>query len=155
MKKTLLFLTLSLVFSHFSTAQDFTSSLYDTYDRYKEPTLDKRRIKHSQIIPLVNKLRANPKFEVNKIGESIEGRDLHLISFGKGGTDIFLWSQMHGDESTATMALLDLFNFFNSNDDQFNELRKMILDKLELHFIPMLNPDGAERFTRRKSKFYW
>jgi hypothetical protein len=114
MKKTLLFLTLSLIYAFSSMAQDFTSSLYETYDRYKEPTLDKRRIKHSQIVPLVNKLRANPKFEVNKIGESIEGRDLHLISFGKGGTDIFLWSQMHGDEPTATQAIFDIMNFFDS-----------------------------------------
>jgi len=149
MKKTLLFLTLSLVFSHFSTAQDFTSSLYDTYDRYKEPTLDKRRIKHSQIIPLVNKLRANPKFEVNKIGESIEGRDLHLISFGKGGTDIFLWSQMHGDEPTATQAIFDIMNFFDS--EGFREEKQAILANTRLHFLPMLNPDGAEVFQRRNA----
>jgi hypothetical protein len=29
----------------------------------------------------------------------------------------------------------------------------MILDNFELHFIPMLNPDGAERFTRRNALF--
>ncbi len=55
---------------------------------------------------------------------------------------------MHGDESTATMALLDIFNFLSA-DDNFNKLRKQILSELTIYFIPMLNPDGAEKFKRR------
>ena len=31
---------------------DFTSNLYETYDSYKEKSLDKRRIKHGDIQPL-------------------------------------------------------------------------------------------------------
>lgn len=128
-------------------AQDFTESLYDSYNAYKEPSLEKRRIKYSHLQPLMEALRANPKFEVNKVGESIEGRDLNLISFGKGGTDIFLWSQMHGDEPTATQAIFDIFNFFDSDD--FGKEKKIILANTKLHFLPMLNPDGAERYQRR------
>jgi hypothetical protein len=132
------------------TAQtDLTSQLYETYEKYKESSLNKRRIKHSQIQPLIDTFRNNPKFEVNKVGESIEGRDLTLISIGEGDTNIFLWSQMHGDEPTATQAIFDILNFLDSDD--FKEEKQVILKNLKLHFLPMLNPDGAEVFQRRNA----
>ena len=57
---------------------------------------------------------------------------------------------MHGDEPTATAALLDIFNFLSANDS-FDSLRKSILQNLEIHFIPMLNPDGAARYQRENA----
>jgi hypothetical protein len=56
---------------------------------------------------------------------------------------------MHGDEATATMALFDIFNFLTASGDEFDSLRQTILTNTTLYFIPMLNPDGAERFQRR------
>ncbi len=149
MKKIVLVFILSLVHSLSLSAQDFTESLYSTYANYKEPSLDKRRIKYAQLTPLIDQLRTNSKFTVKKVGESIEGRDLNLISLGKGGTPIFLWSQMHGDEPTATQAIFDILNFFDSND--FQKERKIILANTQLHFLPMVNPDGAEVFQRRNA----
>lgn len=131
----------------FSQNTNFTSNLYETYDSYKEPSLVNRRIKYKNIHPLINKLKQDPKYTVKKVGESIEGRDLNLISIGTGKINVFLWSQMHGDEPTATQAIFDVFNFINSDD--FSEEKKDILSNLTLHFLPMLNPDGAEKFTRR------
>jgi len=130
-------------------AQELTEELYESYDAYKERTLEHRRIKYVQLEPLIAGYDANPKFEVNKVGESIEGKDLNLISIGSGTTNIFLWSQMHGDESTATQAIFDILNFLNSSD--FESEKELILSKLKLHFLPMLNPDGAERFQRRNA----
>ncbi|WP_343486315.1 M14 family zinc carboxypeptidase [Allomuricauda sp. d1] len=128
---------------------DLTSQLYETYEKFKEPSLEKRRIKYNQIQPLIDNFRNNPKFEVQKVGESIESRDLNLISIGEGETNIFLWSQMHGDEPTATMATFDILNFLDSED--FSAEKEIILSKLKLHFLPMLNPDGAEVYQRRNS----
>jgi hypothetical protein len=52
---------------------------------------------------------------------------------------------MHGNESTGTKALFDLFNcFLNANENQFST----ILKECTLVFIPMLNPDGALAYTR-------
>ncbi len=131
-------------------AQDaLTSQLYETYEEYKEPSIGKRRIKHADIQPLIQKFKNNPKFEVQKVGESIQGRDLHLISIGSGERNIFLWSQMHGDEPTATQAIFDILNFLDA--PEFKEEKEAILSKLKLHFLPMLNPDGAEVFTRRNA----
>jgi hypothetical protein len=56
---------------------------------------------------------------------------------------------MHGDEATATMALFDIFNFFQNKNDGFDALRTKILENCTLYYVPMLNPDGAERFQRR------
>ncbi|WP_228237275.1 M14 family zinc carboxypeptidase [Allomuricauda sp. M10] len=147
--KKLLPLAISLI-SLSLTAQDaLTSKLYETYEKYKEPSLGKRRIKHADLKPLIDQIKSNPKFEVQKVGESIEGRDLNLISIGTGSENIFLWSQMHGDEPTATQAIFDIFHFLDSPD--FEEEKAVILSKLKLHFLPMLNPDGAEVFTRRNA----
>ena len=129
--------------------KDLTTDLYDTYDAYKEPTLDKRRVKHHEIQPLINKLTHDPSFTVTKVGESIEGRDLKLISIGTGKTHVLLWSQMHGNEPTATQSIFDIFNFLSS--DEFGNEKQKVLNNLTLHFLPMLNPDGAERYQRRNA----
>lgn len=150
MIKHIIFLAILLLFVFPAKAQDeLTSQLYETYEDYKESSIGKRRIKHADIQPLIQKFKANPKFEVQKVGESIQGRDLHLISIGSGDSNIFLWSQMHGDEPTATQAIFDILNFLDA--PEFQEEKEAILSKLKLHFLPMLNPDGAEVFTRRNA----
>ena len=123
--------------------------IFDRYEEYKEVSLEERRIKHQDILPLIRKWEAHDLFEVNKVGTSIEGRDLYLISAGSGETDVFLWSQMHGDESTATMAVFDILNFLA--DGSFQQEKKEMLQQVKLHFLPMLNPDGAEVFQRRNT----
>ncbi|MFS4415074.1 M14 metallopeptidase family protein [Maribacter sp. 2307ULW6-5] len=143
---TCLGLLCCLHFSH-SQKSELTSKLYNTYERYKEPSLDKRRIKYADLQPLIGNLRKNKKFQVTKVGTSIGGRDLNLVSVGSGDIPVFLWSQMHGDEPTATQAIFDILNFLDSADDRAE--KEQLLSKVSLHFLPMLNPDGAELFQRR------
>lgn len=128
---------------------EITDELYETYDNFKEPSLIQRRIKHNDIQPLIAQLKNNSKYTVQKVGESIEGRDLTLISVGTGKINVFLWSQMHGDEPTATQSIFDIFNFLDSAE--FSDEKEAILSNLTLHFLPMLNPDGAEQYTRRNA----
>ncbi len=59
-------------------------------------------------------LGLNDIFDVEKIGKSYEGRDINKVVFGKGKIKIFLWTQMHGNESTGTRAFLDLLEFFKN-----------------------------------------
>ena len=129
--------------------KDITAALYDSYSKYQETSMNKRRIKHQQIVPLINKYKAKKEYTVKKVGTSIEGKSISLISVGTGPTSVFLWSQMHGDEPTATQAIFDILNFLDSDD--FTSEKEEILSKLTLHFLPMLNPDGAELFTRRNA----
>lgn len=129
--------------------KDLTTNLYDSYPKYKEPSLEKRRIKHEDLQPLILKLKNNPAYKVQNVGKSIKGKNISLISTGTGDINVFLWSQMHGDEPTATQAIFDIFNFLDSDD--FQAEKKELLSKLTLHFLPMLNPDGAEVFSRRNA----
>lgn len=125
-------------------------TLFDKYDSYKESNLRSDFVSHSELKQQIEKLFSNKNFQVTQIGKSIEGRDIFSIKFGKGKRKILAWSQMHGDEPTATSALFDLINFFSANDE-FNEFRNGILEELEIHFIPMLNPDGAEKYQRENA----
>lgn len=126
----------------------FHKELHDNYSRFREKSIAQRRFKHAELIPLLDALPA--EFSQRELGNSIEGRSIRSIQWGKGSTKVLLWSQMHGDESTATMALLDIFRFLNSTDE-FDPFREKLRNKLDLYFVPMLNPDGAEKFERRNA----
>jgi hypothetical protein len=89
-------------------------------------------------------------FSMEQIGESVEGRSINHIRVGSGSTRVLLWSQMHGDEPTATAALFDIFEYLSKHRDDAPVRR--ILSQLTLHVVPMLNPDGAERFQRRNAQ---
>ncbi|WP_084454529.1 M14 family zinc carboxypeptidase [Algoriphagus terrigena] len=123
--------------------------LESAFEQYKEPAITHRRFKHADLQPLIQKHSA--AFRVEKLGESVDGRSVSSMDWGKGKTKVMLWSQMHGNESTATMALFDLFNFLEGKGDGFDDLRTLLHTQLNLKFIPMINPDGAEAFKRRNS----
>ncbi|MDQ7817441.1 MAG: M14 family zinc carboxypeptidase [Melioribacteraceae bacterium] len=125
---------------------DYKKILND-YDRYYENSLNTARITYSDILPLINEIKGNNLFRVENAGKSIEGREIFYIALGNGSKKILAWSQMHGDEPTATAALFDTLNFF-SQSDEYTFIRNEILEKLQIIFIPMLNPDGAERHQR-------
>ena len=134
-------------------AQDFSfaKKLYENHLQYKAEGLDTRRIKHDEVLKNIKRVKeGNPSFyQVNPIGKSVEGRSIQMISFGQGPTQVLLWSQMHGNESTATRALFDLFNYFSANRSS-NEVQ-LVLSALSIHVIPMINPDGAESFQRENA----
>ncbi|GAA4852454.1 M14 metallopeptidase family protein [Algivirga pacifica] len=126
----------------------FTQQFFELHEQCKEQQLPHRRISHQTVQDLLEQL-PDP-FRVNLVGHSVEGRAIKMVSVGHGPIHIMLWSQMHGDEPTATMALFDLLNFFKDTPYLQNE-KAWLLTKVTLHFIPMLNPDGAERFQRRNA----
>src|SRR5690606_897808 len=67
-----------------------------------------------------------------------------------GEKRVLLWSQMHGDESTASMALADLFRFLGEHPD--HPLVQRLGQGMRLHVLPIVNPDGAARFQRRNAQ---
>lgn len=128
-----------------------TAMLAQAYEQYKDASITKKRFKHSDLEPLLHKLTANPQFKLHRLGASVQKRNIYQVEYGAGPKKVMLWSQMHGDESTATMALLDIFNFLAAEGDEFDTVRNLIRDNTHLYFIPMLNPDGAEIFNRRNA----
>jgi hypothetical protein len=107
---------------------------------------------HAELVKRLDELgeRAADLFTIEKIGESIEGRSINHVRAGRGNMPVLLWSQMHGDESTATSALFDVFEFLQKHRRDPAVTR--MLSRLTLHIVPMLNPDGAERFERRNAQ---
>ncbi|WP_407354315.1 M14 family zinc carboxypeptidase [Luteimonas sp. R10] len=89
-------------------------------------------------------------FAVEAVGSSVEGRPLRHVHWGNGPTRVLLWSQMHGDESTASMALADLFRFLGEHPD--HPVVARLRERTSLHFLPVMNPDGAARFQRRNAQ---
>ena len=121
-------------------------SVIDKYETFKEKRLKDRFFKHQDIVELLEKLPS--EFFIKELGKSAKNKSINLVKWGNGKTKVMLWSQMHGDEATGTMALFDLFNFLKSD----NELVKLLSENCQLFFIPMVNPDGAEIFARRNSQ---
>jgi hypothetical protein len=94
---------------------------------------------------------AHPKLvAVETIGASFLGKNIQMVSIGRGPKSILLWSQMHGDEPSATPALLDLADFLARHESQPEIVR--ILETFTLRMIPMMNPDGAGRYERRNAQ---
>ncbi len=130
--------------------ETFINIIKSDYDKYKETRIKDRFFKHSDILPLIDEFRGKSICKVEEIGKSVEQRAIYSIKIGTGDTVVLLWSQMHGNEPTATAAIFDILHFLTANDNN-DEFRKGILEELTLYFVPMLNPDGAERFTRENA----
>jgi hypothetical protein len=109
-------------------------------------------IDHDTVESRLRKLAdATPElFSLEEIGRSVEDRSINHLWFGRGRFHVLLWSQMHGDEATATPALLHLAEYVarHRNDAP---VRRM-LESLTIHLVPMLNPDGARRYQRRNAQ---
>lgn len=131
--------------------KEFHQKLAEKYTNFKESTINERRFTLEEIKPLIEKRKYNTAFKVETIGHSFENKEIFRIKFGNGPKILLLWSQMHGDEPTATMALLDIFNFLEGANDGFDDFRVNLSKEYSVYFIPMLNPDGAYRFTRRNA----
>jgi hypothetical protein len=108
-----------------------------------------RRFTHEAFWRAVASSISTPALRTAEVGRSVLGREIRSVTFGEGKTTVLLWSQMHGDESTATMALADLFRFLAEATD--DPLRDRLRDRLTIVFVPMLNPDGAELFQRENA----
>ena len=110
------------------------------YNSFKATALKNRYITNAHIEPLLASL--TNRFSRTILGTSEGGLPIHALEIGTGSKRILIWSQMHGNESTTTKAIFDLCNYFELSDS------KALLEACTLFIIPILNPDGAEAYTR-------
>lgn len=130
------------------TPSAFAGFVADAYPSFRLDHMHPGVCKHAAVRQelLVLGARANGVFTVEDAGMSIEGRVISLIRMGTGPRRVMLWSQMHGDEPTATLALLDILNGIVAWREE-SWFTAMVRDA-SIVMIPMLNPDGAERRQR-------
>jgi len=119
---------------------------FDLYDTFRENRLTKRRFSAALWQELITEWSSH--FEVRELGKTEEGRPIHEVKWGEGPIQVIAWSQMHGDEATATMALADIFSLLSSSSDFSRELKQKLHQNITLRIIPRLNADGAERWQR-------
>ncbi|WP_461533534.1 M14 family metallopeptidase [Sinomicrobium sp.] len=112
------------------------------HEAHHLPELAGRYINSSDIIPLIHHYKK--EVEISVVGTSVKEESIYLLKTGKGEKKVLMWSQMHGNESTTTKAVIDLLQFLTSEE----ALAQRILKECTLYIIPMLNPDGAKAYTR-------
>jgi hypothetical protein len=127
------------------------TTLWDAWPRARVIQTPAPCVRHAEVVAALGALaREHPgRATLEKAGESVEGRAIHLLKVGRGPRHVLLWSQMHGDEPSATPALLDLARHLLTSSDP---AARRILDELTLLMVPMLNPDGSERYARRNAQ---
>ncbi len=123
---------------------DFTS----WYSSNCEPELSGRFITLKHISPLLEVYKNF--FQISVAGFSEMKNPIPIIKIGQGPIKVLAWSQMHGNESTTTKALFDFLKFLNQNE-LFQMEIKQFLKSYTLYLVPMLNPDGAEKYTRENA----
>ena len=125
---------------------------WEDYLRYRVSSSDPKTISHETVIQQIREFEDKypQDIHVTHLGDSVEGRSILKVSLGKGARSVFAWSQMHGNEPTHTAALLDLVNFLLS--DPQHPSASTILEGCKLDLVLMLNPDGAEKWTRRNAQ---
>jgi len=140
---TLVFLSIFPMNINAQTAEEFAAA----WERHHVSNILPSNVRHKDLQKYLENLK-KLGVKVDEVGRSYAGREIHQIEWGKGATKIFMWSQMHGDEPTATSALVDMFTFLQNNRDKLAWVKKLE-NSVTIRAVPMLNPDGAELYQRR------
>lgn len=123
-------------------------TLFKNYNLFKEKSFNSSKIfKYSELLKMIKKYENI--CSIVPVGTSIENRKIFKIQWGSGTFKVFIWSQMHGNETTGTKAMFDILHFFLKEKN--HDLVKFIRKNLTILFIPMLNPDGSEKYQRRNA----
>jgi hypothetical protein len=140
---TLLCFFIILSMNEFSQTPEELASIWDKEHVVKKFPSD---VRHGDLKTYLEQLK-KIGLKVDEVGRSGANREIYQIEFGHGPLKVFMWSQMHGDEPTATSALIDMLTFLQNN--RALPWVKKIEESITLRAVPMLNPDGAELYQRR------
>ncbi|MBC7000146.1 DUF2817 domain-containing protein [Cytophaga sp. FL35] len=113
-----------------------------SYEEIKEKSVYGRYLSHRMVAKYLESIKQD--FDIKEVGFSVQQKNIHTITLGTGKTKILMWSQMHGNESTTTKAVFDFINFLRTDA----ESAQQIVENCTVKIIPMLNPDGADAYTR-------
>lgn len=118
--------------------------------RHAIAALDKPHLTFADIEPVIKTLSRTPAVRAVVVGHSFNGTPIYRLSMGNGPVTLLGWTQMHGDEPTATAAVLDWLNIASMHTDTLYPAQWQ--DKVSVHFLIMLNPDGAASRRRENAQ---
>jgi hypothetical protein len=130
------------------TPSAFTNLVADAYPSFRLHHMNPGSSRYEPVRRELQELvaRGGGLITMEDVGVSVEGRTLSLVRVGTGPLRVMLWSQMHGDEPTATLALLDILNGIILRRTE--PWMRAMLEEISIAMLPLLNPDGAERRER-------
>lgn len=121
-------------------------SLANAWDAEHISTRFPSDVRHADLKKYLEQLK-QLGLAVDQVGFSNASREIYQVAWGRGPLKVFMWSQMHGDEPTATSALVDMFAYLQKHRDK--DVVKKMAETLTIRAVPMLNPDGADLYQRR------
>ena len=105
-------------------------------------------------LEIVDSLFGSGRVRVTCIGRSVKGKDIPLVVVSDPGVPLdstkrlFIICRQHGDEPAPTEAMLNLIEDLAFASD---EGAADLLSKVSFFVVPMVNPDGADRYRRRNT----
>src|SRR5690349_2923010 len=143
-------LILILLLSIFSTSMNISGQTAEAFaeiwDKKHITNKMPSDVRHSDLKNYLERLK-KLGLKVDEVGRSLGNREIYQVEFGHGPFKVFMWSQMHGDEPTATSALIDMLAFLQKHKHE--AWIKQIDERMTIRAVPMLNPDGEELYQRR------
>lgn len=94
--------------------------------------------RHAQ---LIEKLRSKKHCHVSSIGQSLEGRDISLVTLGSPGADkknIWIVARQHPGETMAEWFVEGLIDYVTGPN-----FPETFFDNAVLYIVPNMNPDGS------------
>ncbi|MGD6795007.1 M14 family zinc carboxypeptidase [Metabacillus indicus] len=91
------------------------------------------------------------RVSVDVAGRTNQGRDIYTARVGSGEKVLLVQSEIHGNEKTGTVALLNILQKIGSSN---SEAAKKIREGLTIVAIPMMNADASE-LDRRGNDLSW
>ncbi len=102
-----------------------------------------RFISHEEMTTQLERYaRQSDRIELEVIGQSVKGRDLFLVKFGEydeSKPTVLYLTQQHGNEVIPTEGVMNVLRNLSGNSKEVRELA----DKVNVLFVPMINPDGG------------
>ncbi len=119
-------------------------AIFSGFSKLNSSKLQRKTLNYQKLVAFLD----FSNFTYQPVGQSVEKRTIYQVSLGNGSVPVILWSQMHGNEPSSTVALLKVLEYLIVAG---NTISRKILSQLKIFAIPMLNPDGAEMGQRRNA----
>jgi hypothetical protein len=111
------------------------------------------QFRHAQQVKFLHELVRHSRvpIQLGTAGLSDEGCVLNSLQFGNPeGRRVLIWARQHGDEPDCSAALAMVLRELTTRPE--DPVNAFILNRLSLMVLPMVNPDGVARFTRRNAQ---
>lgn len=115
--------------------------------------VEKDWMSYVELVQKLNQIKeaSSGKVEVEVIGQSRQGREIHAARVGTGDQLLLINGNIHGNEKSGPEALMQMFETLGTSD---SPLAQSIRDEVTIVAVPRLNVDGAE-LTQRQNVFPW